>query len=37
MVLNRDTLQLNYRFDYSMYGQFMKFIQPGAVRVGCST
>jgi O-glycosyl hydrolase len=33
IVLNRDTLQLDYRFDYYMYGQFMKFIRPGAIRI----
>jgi glucosylceramidase len=33
IVLNSDTLSLDYRFDYYMYGQFMKFIRPGAVRV----
>jgi len=33
IVLNSDTLSFDYRFDYYMYGQFMKFIRPGAVRV----
>jgi len=33
IVLNRDSLELNYRFDYFIYGQFMKFIRPGAVRI----
>jgi len=33
IVLNSDTLALDYRFDYYMYGQFMKFIRPGAVRI----
>jgi len=33
IVLNRDTLQTEYRADFHIYGQFMKFIQPGAVRV----
>jgi O-glycosyl hydrolase len=33
IVLNSDNLTLDYRFDYYMYGQFMKFIRPGAVRV----
>ncbi|MBN2129052.1 MAG: hypothetical protein JW741_06120 [Sedimentisphaerales bacterium] len=33
IVLNRDTLALDYRFDYYMYGQFMKFIRPGAARI----
>jgi glucosylceramidase len=33
IVLQRDTLQTDYRADYYIYGQFMKFIQPGAVRI----
>jgi len=33
VVLNRDTLQTEYRADYYIYGQFMKFIQLGAVRI----
>lgn len=33
VVLNRDTLQTEYRADYYLYGQFMRFIRPGAVRV----
>jgi glucosylceramidase len=33
IVLNSDTLELEYRFDYYMYGQFMKFIERGAVRI----
>lgn len=33
IVLNRNTLQLEYRADYYLYGQFMKFIAPGAARV----
>jgi glucosylceramidase len=33
IVLNRDTLQPEYRADYYLYGQFMKFITPGAVRI----
>lgn len=36
IVVNSETLQLDYRFDYYMYGQFMKFIRPGAVRVASS-
>ena len=36
IVLNRDTLTLDYRFDYYLYGQFTKFIRPGAVRVYAS-
>jgi glucosylceramidase len=33
IVLNRDTLEPDYRADYHIYGQFMKFIQPGALRI----
>ena len=33
IVLNSKTLELDYRFDYYMYGQFMKFIKAGAVRI----
>jgi len=33
IVLNSNTLNLEYRFDYYMYGQFMKFIRPGAVHI----
>ena len=33
IVLNSDNLTLDYRFDYYMYGQFMRFIRPGAVRI----
>ncbi len=33
IVLNSDDLTLKYNFDYYMYGQFMKFIQAGAVRI----
>lgn len=33
IVLNSDSLTLDYRFDYYMYGQFMKFFRPAAVRV----
>ncbi|MBL9135100.1 MAG: hypothetical protein JNK85_04495 [Verrucomicrobiales bacterium] len=36
VVLNRDTLSTEYRADYYIYGQFMKFIQRGAVRIGSS-
>jgi glucosylceramidase len=36
IVLNRDTLQTEYRADYYIYGQFMKFIAPGAVRIASS-
>jgi O-glycosyl hydrolase len=34
IVLNSETLGLEYRFDYYMYGHFSKFIQRGAVRLG---
>lgn len=34
IVLNSDTLELEYRFDYYMYGHFAKFVKPGAVRLG---
>ena len=33
IVLNSKTLELEYRFDYYMYGHFMKFIDRGAVRI----
>jgi O-glycosyl hydrolase len=33
IVLNSDTLKLDYRFDYYMYGQFMRYIRPGAMRI----
>ncbi len=33
IVLDADTLEVRYNFDYYMYGQFMKFIQRGAVRL----
>jgi glucosylceramidase len=36
IVLNSDTLELEYRFDYFMYGHFTKFIRPGALRIGSS-
>lgn len=36
VVLNSETLELDYRFDYYMYGQFTKFIQPDAVRIASS-
>jgi len=29
----KDDLTVEYRYDYYMYGQFMKFIQRGAVRI----
>ncbi|MHC4331756.1 MAG: glycoside hydrolase family 30 beta sandwich domain-containing protein, partial [Planctomycetota bacterium] len=34
IVLNSRTLELEYRFDYYMYGQFSKFIRRGAIRIG---
>jgi len=33
IVFNSETFELKYRFDYYMYGQFMKFIKAGAVRI----
>lgn len=36
IVLNSENLTLDYRFDYYMYGQFMKFIQRDAVRIESS-
>jgi O-glycosyl hydrolase len=33
IVLNSETLELEYRFDYYMYGHFTKFINTGAVRI----
>lgn len=36
VMLEPDSLKVQYRFDYFMYGQFMKFIVPGARRVECS-
>jgi len=33
IVLDSDNLTLDYNFDYYMYGQFMKFIRAGAVRI----
>jgi glucosylceramidase len=33
IVLDPESLALDYRFDYYMYGQFMKFIRPGATRI----
>lgn len=33
IVLNSETLELEYRFDYYMYGHFMKFIDRRAVRI----
>jgi glucosylceramidase len=33
LTLNSQDLTVTYRFDYHIYGQFMKFIQRGAVRI----
>lgn len=33
VTLDSATLDVQYHFDYFMYGQFMKFIRPGAVRI----
>ena len=33
IVLNSDTLELEYRFDYYMYGHFAKFVKRAAVRL----
>ncbi len=35
-TLNRESFQTDYRADDYIYGQFMKFIQPGAVRIATS-
>ncbi len=32
----KDDLSVEYRYDYYMYGHFMKFIHRGAVRIECS-
>jgi glucosylceramidase len=37
IVLNSETLELEYRFDYYMYGQFTKFIKAGAVRINSNS
>ncbi|MHC4741138.1 MAG: glycoside hydrolase family 30 protein [Planctomycetota bacterium] len=37
IVLNSETLELEYRFDYYMYGQFMKYIERKAVRIGSTS
>lgn len=34
LVLHHDTLAVEHRPDYFLYGQFMRFIPPGAVRIG---
>jgi glucosylceramidase len=34
LILNRETGNVDYRFDYYIFGQFMKFIERGAVRIG---
>jgi len=33
VTLDAKTRAVEYHFDYYMYGQFMKFVRPGAVRV----
>lgn len=33
IVLDPERREVEYRFDYFMYGQFMKFIRPDAVRI----
>ncbi|MBX3177169.1 MAG: glycosyl hydrolase [Candidatus Hydrogenedentes bacterium] len=33
IVLDAETLEVRYNFDYYMYGQFMKFIERSAVRI----
>lgn len=33
ITVDADTLAVTYNFEYYMYGQFMKFIQRGAVRI----
>lgn len=33
IMLDAETLTVQYRFDYYLYGHFMKFVQRGAVRV----
>jgi glucosylceramidase len=33
VTLSSKELSVNYRFDYYFYGQFMRFIQRGAVRI----
>lgn len=37
IVLNRDTRRPEYRADYSIYGQFMKFLAPDAVRIASTS
>mmetsp|Transcript_25509 Transcript_25509/g.42783 ORF Transcript_25509/g.42783 Transcript_25509/m.42783 type:complete len:472 (-) Transcript_25509:762-2177(-) len=37
LELDLDTLQPIYKFEYYMYGQFSKYIRPGAVRIDSST
>ncbi|HUW62379.1 MAG TPA: glycoside hydrolase family 30 beta sandwich domain-containing protein [Candidatus Bathyarchaeia archaeon] len=33
ITVDADTLAVSYNFEYYMYGQFMKFVQRGAVRI----
>jgi len=37
LTLHRDTLKVDYNFEYYMYGQFSKFIRRGAVRIQSRT
>ncbi|MBM3849775.1 MAG: hypothetical protein FJ396_06225 [Verrucomicrobia bacterium] len=37
VVLDPTSLAVEYRSDYYLYGQFMRFIRPGAVRIGTSS
>lgn len=37
VVLGRERLEVEYRSDYYLYGQFMRFICPGAVRIGTTS
>lgn len=37
ITLNTAKRELIYHFDYYMYGQFMRFIQAGARRIGCTS
>jgi len=33
LILNNETLEVQYRFEFHMYGHFSKFIRRGAVRI----
>ena len=37
VVLGRERLEVEYRSDYYLYGQFMRFIRPDAVRIGTTS